>query len=196
MVAHSVMQPPSSRPQAQLVCKSVTPQGHLNCNTHSHPGKDTPSTDKHKSYAQTQSANTTCENKCQTRRTIDKHENANSGAVVGDKKIFVFAQCMLTGNWYLYVRRSAVSFPVAHCIHSPACHSANPLLFQGVPFGLDGGASYILTSLLTSRMANLLLDCCSQNIQCDNHRSKSCYHLHVMLLQKALQSSSIQQLNS
>ena len=138
MVPHSVMQPPSSRPQAQLVCKSVTPQGHLNCNTHSHPGKDTPSTDKHKSYTQTQSANTTCENKCQTRRTIDKHENANSGAVVGDKKIFVFAQCMLTGNWYLYVRRSAVSFPVAHCIHSPACHSANPLLFQGVPFGLDG----------------------------------------------------------
>ena len=188
MVAQSVMQPPSSRPQAQLVCKSVTPQGHLNCNTHSNPGKDTPSTDKHKIYAQTQSANTTCENLCQTRRTIDKHENANSGAVVGHKKIFVFAQCMLTGNWYLYVRRSAVSFPVAHCIHSPACHSANPLLFQGVPFGLEGGgASYILTSLLTSRMANLLLDCCSQNIQCDNHRSKSCYHL---------QSSSIQQLNS
>ena len=150
MVPHSVMQPPSSRPQAQLLCKSVTPQGHLNCNTHSHPGKDTPSTDKHRSYAQTQSANTTCENKCQTKRTIDKHENANSGAVVGDKKIFVFAQCMLTGNWYLYVRRSAVSFPVAHCIHSPACHSANPLLFQGVPFGLDGEGGGVLYSDIAS----------------------------------------------
>ena len=89
-------------------------------------------------------------------------------------------------------------FPCGSLYTQPSLPFSQPIAIPGGAFWLGGGwgASYILTSLLTSRMANLLLDCCSQNIQCDNHRSKSCYHLHVMLLQKALQSSSIQQLNS